>query len=908
MSEKVYLVDGSGYIFRAYYAVAPLTTSDGFPTNALYGYTRMLIKLLNDAESEHVVIVFDTAAKNFRHALYDQYKANRAECPEDLAKQMPYFRDISRALGLQVLEKEGYEADDIIGALAHKLSNADIETIIISGDKDLMQLVTEKVTIWDAMKDKHIGFKEVREKFGVTPDKVVEVLALMGDSSDNIPGVAGIGPKTAQQLIEKYNDIESVIAAIDEIRDSKGLRNKKKIADAIEADPEILRLSRKLVEIDINMPLTINSNGETLMLSELENSKLADVLVRKEPRDDLLSEFAEKFEFSSLFSELNLNSHSIQKEERDYKTVLEADFDLFIEKLKAQELIAFDIESTSLNVLEAEIVGLSFCWNSKEAFYVPIGHNEQGQVERAYAIQALSEILGDKKIKKCGQNLKYDISVLSRIGVEVRGVYFDTMLAGYLINPDRRSNNLTALAGDYLSMNLLEYDQVIADKKCFSEVSIADATYYAAEDAHVAFLLMERLAPILKERDLENVFYNIEIPLISVLSKMEMTGVALDVSFLNQLSVEYGERLDKIRKELFELAGEEFNMNSPKQLSVILFDKLGISTKGLKKTKTGAISTSQAVLEQLRDEHPLPAKILEYRSLFKLKNTYIDVLPEQVSKITHRLHTKYNQAVTGTGRLSSSDPNLQNIPIRTEEGKKIRKAFIAPKGRKLIVADYSQIELRILAHLSEDQNLIQAFLDGTDIHTKTAREILHLGDDEQVTSDERRMGKTINFGIIYGMSGFRLGRELGIPIGVANEYIENYFNQYPGVKAYFDQIEEDARTKGFVTTLFGRKRNTADIDATGRDRDFVMRAALNAPIQGTAADLIKLAMIEVSDAIIGKPISMTMQVHDELVFECDDDYLDKARELVVDTMEGVADLRVPLKVDVNLGINWNEAH
>jgi len=911
--SKVFLVDGSGYIFRAFYAVAPLSTKDGFPTNALFGFVKMLTKLINDSATEHLVMVFDTGAKTFRHEMYLEYKANRAECPADLVKQMPFFRDIARAFGLKVIEQDRYEADDIIGTLATRLSKAEIETVVVSGDKDLMQLVCDKVQIFDAMKDTWIGAKEVKEKFGVEPNRVVEVLALMGDSSDNIPGVQGVGPKTATQLVELFGDVESVIKEVGKIRETKAIRGREKVAASIEENLEILRLSRKLVEIDCDMPLNFELNGSQRTLSQVPDSELYDLLVRRDLDNDALQSLAEKFEFASLLKGIKVGSISKKEStpKQEYKTITNQNFQEFLSNLKQQKYFAFDIETTSLDTFAAKIVGMSFCWSAQEAFYVAIGHKDPGglqQVDETEILKELTPIMADSRIKKSGQNLKYDIQVLMQYGIEVEGVYFDTMIASYLLSPDRRSNSLAALAKDHLNINVIEYKEVVGELADFSYITIEAATRYSAEDAHMAWLLIDKLGPILKQRNLQKLFDEIEMPLVSVLARLERQGIKLDIDLLSALSEEIDSRLLKLKTDLYAMAGEEFNINSTQQLSKIMFDKMGLSPKGIKKTKTGKVSTNQAMLEILATQHEFPNTVLKYRTLFKLKSTYVDVLPTLVSPYTERLHSRFNQTVTGTGRLSSSDPNLQNIPIRTEEGSRIRSAFIAEKGNVLLVADYSQIELRLLAHLSGDRNLIQTFIENVDIHTRTAREILGLGPLFDISTDQRRIGKTINFGIIYGMGPYRLSRELGIPMSVAKAYIENYFGNYPKVREYFDSVERDAREKGFVTTLFGRQRNIADIDATGRDKEFVIRAAINAPLQGTAADIIKLAMIKIDNYIKAKPIKMILQVHDELVFECQEDFKSEAIELIQKEMEGVVSLAVPLKVGIGVGLNWNDAH
>ena len=916
MSSKVFLVDGSGYIFRAFYAVQSLSTKDGFPTNALYGFARMLGKLLQDAESDHVIVVFDAGRKTFRNDLYEKYKANRAECPQDLSVQMPFFREICKALGLQTIESPGFEADDVIGTLVDRFVRGGHETVIVSGDKDLMQLVGDRVTIWDTMKDKRFGRAGVKEKFGVEPELVVEVLALTGDSSDNIPGLKGAGPKTALQLIEKYGTVEKVIAGTNDIRSDASIRNRNKIAETIEADPEILRLSRKLVEICREAPVSVEIEGQLVSASDVSDNELFGSALRKAPREEQLKELFARFEFTSLLKELNLRPPRGAEKERaahTYHTVWADLLPDFITTLSAQKEISFDVETTSLDTFEAEVVGVAFCWSENEAWYLPVGHTHvpEGKTQATWsaALSVLKPILENRDIRKCGQNLKYDVGVFAQQGVEVQGIDFDTMVAAYLLNPDKGSYNLTRLSQDYLGRNPIEYKELVSTSDTFAGVSIEDATRYSAEDAHFAWLLKEHLRPILEARDLTRVFRDIEMPLVPVLSKMERSGVKIDTKLLANLSEEFGSELEQIRLRLYEVAGCEFNLNSPKQLADVLFVKLGISTKGIKKTKTG-FSTDSSVLEQLSYSYDFPKELLRYRHLQKLKGTYIDSLPAQISKVTGRLHSRFNQTVTGTGRLSSSDPNLQNIPVQTEEGRRIRRAFVAEPGNVLISADYSQIELRLLAHMSEDEALIDAFQNDIDIHSKTAREILAIPENEEVTPEMRRIGKTMNFGIIYGMSGFRLARELGTPVHLGNQYIEKYFARYPGVKKLFAKLEADAASLGEVTTIFGRKRVLTDLDMSGRDRGFQNRVAVNAPIQGTAADIVKLAMISIAEVIRKEspPYFLTLQIHDELVFECEASFADRAKAVIKSHMEQVAKLRVPLKVDVGVGLNWQEAH
>lgn len=897
--NKVYLIDGSGYIFRAYYAVAPLSNKAGLPTNALYGFTRMILKLLSDADSDNVIMFFDTGQKTFRSDIYPEYKANRSECPEDLIPQMPYFRTISETLGLRTFELPGYEADDLIGTFADKLSAQDIETVIVSADKDLMQLVNNNVSIHDTMRDKKYQAKEVKEKYDVTPQEFSEYLALTGDTSDNIPGLSGVGPKTAAALVNKYGDVESIIAAAAEIAEDKTIRNRKKIADTIQENPEILRLSRKLVQIKLDVPLDALN---------VEEDKLLELAKRVDIQDSKLEALINELEFHSLFDGAILKK---KEAEAEYITVLANNFPEFLKNLHQEKEFAFDLETTSLDILEAKIVGASFCWEGDKAYYVPLAHKNTGaeQVSVQSFLEAVREILENPEIKKIGQNLKYDLNVLRSYNIDFNGLAFDTMLAAYLLNPDQGSYNLTRLSADYLGFAVTEFSEATESVADFSETDLQTATHYAAQDAHYAWLLKEKLEPLIKKEELHKLLQEVEQPLVYVLADLERNGIKLDAEFLKQMSGELESSLQSLSGEIQELAGEEFNLNSPKQLAYILFEKLGISSKGIKKTKTG-ISTNAASLEKLARIHPLPAKILDYRELFKLKSTYVDALPGFISKISGRLHSNFNQTVTATGRLSSSKPNLQNIPVAGDAGRKIRQAFVAEDKHVLLSADYSQIELRILAHLSHDRNLTSAFENNLDIHTETAKEVLGLSDDHVVSTEERRIGKTMNFGIIYGMSGFRLANTLEIPVGVATEYISDYFNYYSGVKKYFEDLEREVVESSCVKTLLGRKRYISGIDTSGRDKGFLLRAALNAPVQGSAADIIKLAMIQLYEVLKRQklPAKMLLQVHDEILLEVEKSALEQISKVVKETMESAYKLSVPLVINIETGSNWGEIH
>lgn len=914
-TKKIYLIDGSGYIFRAFFATPPLSTSEGFPTNALFGFARMLMKLVRDLNSKDIVMVFDAGKETFRNELYADYKANRSECPEELAPQMPYFRELSEALGFTILQQEGVEADDIIGTVSDFCLSHGVEVVVVSADKDLTQLVNEQVTVYDPMRDRTFTPATVREKFGVEPSQMVEYLAIAGDSSDNIPGLRGAGPKTAAQLVHRYGSVENILARLEEIVDDKSIRNRKKLVETMRSDPEILRLSRTLVAVKRDVCLNVPLHGEVRNLGDLSIEEFEQALERGEPQADALLRLVEKFEFQSLMKEFGKEFGTLSPElsqTSQYKTVLRADFDSFVSRLREQEEFAFDCETDGLDTTEALIIGVAFCWDRKESFYIPLRHTgaqASEQIDPATFLAVLAPIFADANIKKTGQNLKFDIEVLLHAGMEVRGVAFDTLIASYLLNPDRSRSDLGTLSQEFLGVRVSEFSDVVPKGGTFGDVALDQATQYAAEDAHAAFLLVQELRPRIESEELTEVFHELEMPLVSVLANMELRGVQLDLKLLQAMSDEFEDTLTALRAQIFEASGCEFNINSPKQLSEVLFEKLQISTKGLRRTKTG-ISTNHAVLEKIRHLHPVPDLLLEYRSIHKLKSTYVDALPAQISPATGRLHTSLNQAVTGTGRLSSSNPNLQNIPVQSAEGRRIRQAFIAPEGKLLLSADYSQIELRLLAHLSGDENLCAAFQGGCDIHAATARELLGLKDDADLTQEQRRIGKTINFGIIYGMGPFRLARDLGISYENANRYIEEYFARYPKVQQYFQSLEQQGEREGFVSTISGRKRYLSQIDFSGRDSGFLRRVALNAPLQGSAADIIKKAMVELEDSLRAAPFQceMILQIHDELLFEVEHDAASTAEDHVRRAMENVWRLRVPLRVDVGTGKNWREAH
>ena len=885
---KVFLIDGSSYIYRAFFAIGHLSNSKGFPTNAIYGFTNMLLKVLRDRGAEYAALAFDAPGPTFRHEVFGEYKANRPSMPEDLRIQIPFIKEIVSALRLPILEKEGYEADDLIATLARKLEREGTETVIVSGDKDLMQLISSHVTMYDPMKDKTFQVPEVRERFGVSPEKVVEVMGLMGDTSDNIPGVPGIGPKTAGQLIEEFGSIAELLKNIDRVKNAK-------VRASLDRYAEQARLSRELATLDSDAPLDWT----------LEN------LRRGEPDRKKLQEIFKEMEFSKLLKDFSLRP---DHRDDDYRPISSQwELEGLVRNLRKAGAFALDLESTSIEPMRAEIVGLSFSFQPHQAFYLPVGHTYEGapeQLSREEVLRILRPLLEDPGLKKYGQNIKYDCILLAKSGVRLKGIAGDNMIASYLLNPSKHRHSLEELSREYLDRQIITYEDVAgAGAKAipFNQVEVEKACRYSCEDADLTLILASLLIPKIETDGFAELFGNVELPLIEVLAVMEMNGVKLDLPLLAVMSDEFEKQMEKISGEVYDLASGEFNINSPQQLGKVLFEKLKLP--GGRRTKTG-YSTDVDVLTELAKDFPLPAKVLEYRSLSKLKSTYVDALPQLVNPATGRVHTSFNQTVTATGRLSSSDPNLQNIPIRSPEGRRIREAFIPEAGSLILSADYSQIELRILAHLSCDTFLIETFQRGEDIHAATASEIFHVP-PEQVTPEMRRLAKVINFGIIYGMSAFGLAKELGIPPSVAQAYIANYFQKYHEVRDYIDKSLEQARERGYVTTLMNRRRYLPDIQNSNRSiRQFAERIAINAPIQGTAADLIKVAMINIHRRFLEerRKTKLILQIHDELVFEVPEGELEEIKALVREEMEGVVKLYIPLKVDIGVGKNWAEAH
>lgn len=886
---RLFLVDGSNYVYRAFYAIRELSNSKGFPTNAIYGFTNMLIKLCRDYSPDYIAVVFDSKGPTFRHDVYEDYKANRKAMPDELMPQIPYIKDIVRGFSIPVIEEEGMEADDIIGTIAEKYAPGDVETIIVSGDKDMMQLVSDKVRMIDTMKDQTYDAEGVREKFGVGPEKVVEILGLAGDASDNIPGVPGIGEKTAQKLITEYGTIEHVLENADKVRNARVRKNLQEYA-------EQARLSKVLATIKTDIEMDF----------DLDNFRL------EEPDAEALKELFKEFEFSSLLQSLKIQEE--EDEKGDYRVILtEGDLKGLIGHLKRSKEIALDILLSSPNAMQADMVGISICVEPNTVFYVPLTHDYidmPGQLHSDMVLKELTPCLTDKKVRKYGHDLKNAIIVFSRKGISMKGISCDVMVAAYVLNPSKRGFGLEDLSREYLDRELAVMKDITGSgSKAIpaSAVTVETAMEYSCKRADFVFQLGKILSEEIEREGFGDLFHEVEMPLIEVLASMEASGVLLDTALLKELSGQLAGLLDLSEDKIYRLAGEKFNINSPKQLQVILFDKMGLP-KG-KKTKAG-YSTDVEVLTNLAMSYELPAEILAYRSLAKLKSTYVDSLPVLINPDTGRVHTSYNQTVAATGRLSSSNPNLQNIPIRTTEGKRIRQAFIAPKGRVIISADYSQIELRILAHLSGDETLIRAFQTDEDIHTRTASDVFGVF-PEMVNGEMRRQAKVINFGILYGMSPFGLSKELGINQKLAKAYIDEYFRKFQGVRTFLDTILEKARKDGFVTTLLNRRRYLPDINSrNGAVRQFAERTAINTPIQGTAADLIKVAMLNIWSTLRDKAMetSMIMQVHDELVFEAPDHEKDAVVKLVKREMEEVISLEIPLKVEISAGNNWDEAH
>jgi len=896
------LVDGSYYIFRAYHAIGNLKTSKGEPSGAIYGVINSLKKLLNDFDPDYIGVVFDAKGKNFRNDLYPDYKANRPPMPEDLVNQIKPIHDIVQSLGLPVLVIDGVEADDVIGTLAKQAAAKGINTIISSGDKDLAQLVNDHIRMYNAMNNGIVDRAGVIKKFGVTPEQIIDYLILVGDSVDNIPGVPKVGPKTAAKWLNDYGSLDEIIKHADEFKGKVG----KYLRESIERFP----LTKELVTLKCDVALDVKPED----------------LVFGKPNDQELKTHYTRWQFNSLLKEVKseIESDSVKHEagqgadnsECVYEKILEQkELDKWLGELESTELFAFDTETTSLNYIEAEIVGISFAISPDKAAYVPLAHDYEGapdQLDRKQVLQKFKSLLEDNNKHKLGHNLKYDMNVLANHGIELQGCRHDSMLESYVLDSTASRHDMDSLALKYLNINTIHYEDVAgkgAKQIPFNKVSIEAAAPYAAEDAEVTLKLHQYFWPRLqKSKRLQTLYEELEIPLLPVLSRMERNGVMVDADMLTEQGRQITLLMEEIEEQVCRQAGESFNLGSPKQIQHILYGKLGLPV--LAKTPKGQPSTSESVLEELALDHELPRLILEHRGMSKLKSTYTDKLPEQISSKTGRVHTSYHQAVAATGRLSSSDPNLQNIPVRTEEGRRIRKAFIAPPGHSLLAADYSQIELRIMAHLSGDEGLLDAFAKGEDIHKMTAAEVFGVNSDK-VSPDQRRAAKAINFGLIYGMSAFGLAKQLGISRGQAKDYVDLYFERYPGVRKYMEQTREQAREQGYVETIFNRRLYLPEINSRNAAlRQYAERTAINAPMQGSAADIIKRAMISVDAWLLKNKINakLIMQVHDELVLETADNAVTDTRDKVRELMTNAAQLSVPLVVDIGTGKNWDEAH
>ena len=896
------LVDGSSYLYRAFHALPPLTNSRGEPTGAVYGVANMLRRLLIDYAPEHIAVVFDAKGKTFRDDMFEQYKANRPPMPDELAGQIEPLHELIAALGFPILQVPGVEADDVIGTLARQWAARGLPVVISTGDKDMAQLVDDRITLINTMSNTTLDIGGVVNKFGVPPDCIIDYLALVGDSSDNIPGVPKVGPKTAAKWLNQYGSLDALVAHATDIPG--------KVGESLRDNLEQLALSRQLATIRCDLEL---------------NQSIEDLRMRA-PATEQLRVLYRRLEFNTWLRQLDEAAAPASDEQpvavcgtatpSDYEMVVtQAQLDAWIERLAQAELFAFDTETTSLDYMQARIVGVSFAVLGVPAAYAPLAHDYPGapeQLDCDTVLALLKPLLEDPRQRKVGHNLKYDMNVLANHGIVLAGIAFDTMLESYVLDSTASRHDMDSLARKYLDHTTISFEDVAgkgAKQLTFNQVPLEQASTYAAEDADVTLRLHEALWPRLQQiPGLAQLYLEIEMPLVPVLAGMERTGVLVDTAMLARQSRELATRMHEIEQEAHRVAGQPFNLGSPKQIQEILYDKQGLPV--LAKTPKGAPSTAENVLAELALSYPLPQLILQHRSLSKLKSTYTDRLPERIDAVTGRVHTCYQQAVAATGRLSSTDPNLQNIPIRTEEGRRIRQAFIAPPGHRIVAADYSQIELRIMAHLSGDTGLLKAFAAGQDIHRATAAEVFG-ATPENVSGDQRRSAKAINFGLIYGMSAFGLAKQLGIDRGAAQDYVDRYFARYPGVKAYMDETRAKAHELGYVETVFGRRLYLPDINARNQQqRNAAERTAINAPMQGTAADIIKRAMIRADAWLRGSGIAarMIMQVHDELVFEVAEAELERLQIGIREAMQNAAELRVPLEVEIGVGGNWDEAH
>ena len=896
------LIDGSSYLYRAFHGLPPLTNKQGVPTGAVYGVVRMLRKLIDEERPERVAMIFDAKGKTFRHSMYKDYKANRPPMPDDLQVQIEPLHELIQALGIPLISVPKVEADDVIGTLAQIGVEKNHRVLISTGDKDMAQLVNEHVTLINTMNEVRMDLDGVVGKFGVTADQIIDYLALMGDKVDNIPGVPGVGPKTAVKWLQQYESMQGVIDNAEEV--------KGKIGEKLRAAVDQLPLSYELATIKCD--LTLDFVIDDLQINERNNSVLKNIY-QELNFNTWLSEVDDQ---SNDESSKSSKSEQVAPTQKNYELILtHQQLTAWIKKLKEAEIFAFDTETDNLDYMQANLVGMSFSVTAGEAAYLPIAHDYDDaprQLSLAFVLNQLTDILQDPDLAKVGHNLKYDQSVLARYDVNLAGIKHDTMLESYIVNSTASRHDLDTLSELHLNHKNIKFEEVAGKgvkQITFNQVSLDVALDYAAEDADMSLQLHQYFWPQLSALEKQTALYQqIEIPMVTVLSKLERNGVLIDAIRLEKQGEELKTKIAALEKQAYKTVGEEFNLDSPKQLQKILFEQLELPV--IRKTPKGQPSTAEDVLQELAHDYEFPQHILEYRSLKKLKTTYVDKLPQQICENTGRVHTSYQQAVASTGRLSSTDPNLQNIPIRTEEGRRIRQAFVASKGKVLFAADYSQIELRIMAHLSQDKRLVEAFAAGEDVHSATAAEVFAV-DINSVTKEQRRAAKAINFGLIYGMSAFGLGKQLGIRRGEAQSYVDLYFERYPGVKEYMDNTRELAHEQGYVETIFGRRLYLPEINSkNAQRRQYAERTAINAPMQGSAADIIKRAMIAIDEWIntTRKSVTMIMQVHDELVFEVKTSKLDDAHKNITSLMVSAAELSVPLEVDANSGLNWDEAH
>ena len=896
--KRLFLIDGMAQIYRAHFAMIknPLTTKDGRHTSAIFGFMNSLFKLLRDENPDYIAVVLDCKEPTFRHKLYTEYKATREKMPDELVEQLEPLYEVISHTNIPILKKPGYEADDIIGTLVKKAEQAGLVTYMVTGDKDMMQLVSETTfmyspgnrfkptTIYDKIK--------VKEKWGVGPDGIIDMLALVGDTSDNVPGVDGVGPKTAKKLLDQYKDIETILEHADEAKN-------KRVREGLQNGRDLVHLSRELVTIHCDVPVEFH----------------IEELIRKDMDGEALTYDFQDLEMYSLITQVEALSGNgvvaLEQPDKNYQTILtQTDLDLLITTISNAELISFDLETTSITPLQADIVGLSFSVKANDGYYIPVEYPEKESkpgLTLDAVLEKLKPIFENENNRFCGQNIKYDALVLSRYGIHLGNIVFDTMIAEYMLHPEKNSYKMDYLSIDYLNYRMVPIDNLIGTglhQKSMAEVPLEDIAFYASEDADIAFQLAEILKDKLEKESLFEPYNDIEIPLIPVLTTIEKNGVYLNLDFLAVLSRQFEEGLEKLTEKIHQMAGREFNINSPKQLGEILFDELEL--KPIRKR-----STAVEVLAVLKNYHPLPEEVLKYRHLAKLKNTYVDAIPNYVNKETGRVHTSLNQTIAATGRLSSTSPNFQNIPIRTETGREVRKAFVPQNSDWVILsADYSQVELRIMAHYSQEPELIKAFEENSDIHNRTAALVNGIAEAE-VTPDQRRSAKVVNFGIMYGAGPYRMSQELGISMADAKILIDNYFATYPGIRKYMDETISLARDRGYVETLYKRRRKTGNLDASNRNIvQAEERVAINMPIQGTAADIIKIAMINIHNKMESENYQskMILQIHDELLFECPKAEVDKLAAMVVEKMEGAVSLSVPLKVDWNYGSSWYEAH